>query len=125
MSKIGTFREWLRESEKELNEASFKADKKNSMLYANGENRAYRIGISEDNISIFAASGFSNNFTEIKKIPYNISELSIAIKELRKQKEYNDIPSFSKAQEKQVDAIHFDFLKQRRNEKEIYNYWLK
>ena len=48
-----------------------------------------------------------------------------AIKELRKQKEYNDIPSFSKAQEKQVDAIHFDFLKQRRNEKEIYNYWLK
>ena len=120
---IGTFREWLRESE--LNEASFKADKKNSMLYANGENRAYRIGISEDNITIFAANGFSNNFTEIKRIPYNISELSTVIKELRNQKEYNDIPSFSKAQEKQVDIIHFDFLKQRRNEKEIYNYWLK
>ena len=115
---MGKFKEFLEE-------AAFKSSKKDYMMYANGEKRAYRIGISEDNIIIFAAKGFSDNYSEIAKIKYDLTKLSSTIKELRKQDEYSDFPTFGKAQETQADLIHFQFAKERASEKETYNYWLK
>ena len=95
-----TFREFLNEG--------FKSDK-NSMLYANGKENAYRIYVYDDDIVFAVAKNFGYEFVGIKKIPYDLDTIQAEQKKLKK--EYKDLPSVSKGNLKQIDDIHFNILK--------------